>query len=246
MKLGKLPPRHDLRTLDLARYVDTSVLPTPPASTRRAETAHTTFAVFGNDKAGDCTIAGRGNLRRFWAAITSRAAPVTDTDVLTAYTRLTGYDPATGANDTGAVELDVLNDWRKVPFAGETIDAYAAIDIRDDEQTRLGIYLFDGIYAGYELPESALEQFRAGEPFTVVPGAPVAGGHCMVEVDYDADGVWLVTWGRLVHATWDWVHTYRDEGYAIISSLDQLLATGLTVDGLDLAHLSADLAAVTA
>ena len=56
VRLGKLPVRHDVRTLQLARYVDTAVLPAPPAS--YDETAHVhDWPMYANDRIGDCTCA---------------------------------------------------------------------------------------------------------------------------------------------------------------------------------------------
>ena len=253
LRLGKRPPKFDPQTLMLARYVDRSALAVPSTSGGRALAAHTPLGMFLNNLHGDCTMAGRGNLRRFWASITGKPTDVvTDDDVIQAYSRVGGFNPANGANDNGCVELDVLNDWRKVPFAGETIDAYAAVNVHDDDLMRASIYLFDGLYGGYALPITAQRQLDAGEPFDVVAqGGSDAfagswGGHCMVELDYDEEYVYLGTWGQIVKATWAWVRAYRDEGYVILSRLDQLKADGRTAEQIDLEHLQSDLSAIAA
>jgi len=72
--------------------------------------------------------------------------------VLDLYERVSGYDPATGANDNGAVELDVLNQWRQVGIGGHKIGAFVAVSPSDAREVKEAIYLFGGVYIGISLP----------------------------------------------------------------------------------------------
>ena len=248
MKLGKLAPAYSPRTPKLARYIDLNVLPAPPDSCDRRDGVQ--FGMFHNDAIGDCTCAAMGNARRLWAHLTGRAEPVTDDDVLSAYEAISGYDPASGANDNGAVELDVLRYWQQTGFAGEKIDGYAAVNLHDERLFRGAMWVFDGLYLGVALPATAQEQVHAGQPWTVDTSAGSQaypgswGGHAVYAVDYDAQYVYLATWGTIQPAAWDWIDTYVDESYAVISSVDQLDDKGVTAEGFNLDQLKADLAAL--
>lgn len=109
LKLGKQAARHDPRTLLLATYA-TTALPAPPPSLDLTDKIKGAWGMMDNDQIGDCTCAAAGHLMMEW---TSRAKPKmftpSDKQVVAAYSAITGYNPKTGANDNGAVELDVLN-----------------------------------------------------------------------------------------------------------------------------------------
>lgn len=246
MKLGKLAPRHDARTLQLRRYVDTSRLPTPPAETARAAARKTPFQMYGNDTAGDCTIAGVGNFTQFWHSLTGEGTPLTQDQVLAEYEGLTGYRPGDPSTDNGAVELDVLNAWRKGGIGGHSITAFAAVDLAEDELLTAAVYLFDGLYIGVQLPATAQNQdvwdYDPTAGTAAFPGS--WGGHCVDLVDYNKVGPVYATWGALKQATWAWHHTYCDEAYALMAG-DQLTAEGRTAEGFDTEALKSDLALVT-
>jgi hypothetical protein len=60
-------------------------------------------------------------------------------------------------------------------------------------------------------------------------------------VGYDADQLWIVTWGELKSMSWDFYHAYADEAYAVLSR-DFIDKSGMAPAGLDLQTLKADLA----
>lgn len=246
MRLGKLAPRFDERTLKLARYVNLSQLPAAPEATDRAATKHSAFQMFDNDKYGDCTCAGMGNYELFWSSLTSRAVELTTEDILSAYSAITGFNPVTGANDNGAVELDVLNYWRTVGLAGHKIGAYAAINLTNQELARTSMYLFDGVYLGVALPVTAQSQevwdYEPQFGSQAYPGS--WGGHCIVAVDYNSVGPLVATWGSVKQMTWAFWDHYVDEAYVVIAP-EQLDDQGKTAEGFDLAALQADLQAVS-
>ena len=63
-----------------------------------------------NDQIGDCTCAAAGHLIMEWTANAGKKMVMpTDKQIVAAYSAVTGYNPETGANDNGAVEIDVLN-----------------------------------------------------------------------------------------------------------------------------------------
>ena len=67
VRLGRLPPRTDVRTLRLGRYVDRAKLPPPPPDLDLASAVHD-WPMYANDRIGDCTIAAAAHMIEAWTA----------------------------------------------------------------------------------------------------------------------------------------------------------------------------------
>src|SRR5580658_5582555 len=249
LKLGKSEARHDPRTLLLASYI-TPALPAPPASldlTKKVGSS-SSWGMMDNDQIGDCTCAAAGHLIMEWTANAGKKMVTpTDQQIIAAYSAITGYNPTTGANDNGAVEIDVLNYWRQTGIAGHKIGAYAATEPANHTHIMDAVYIFEGCYIGLQLPMSAQAQTENHQPWSVPPVGPTGngkpgswGGHAVPVVAYDARGVTVVTWGSLQVMTWSFWETYCDEAYAIIST-DYLNGKRQAPQGFDMAQLQADL-----
>ena len=242
LKLGKLPVRLDVRTLRLARYVDRTKLPAPPAQLDL--TAHVAdWPMYDNDRIGDCTIAAAGHMIEAWTAAAGRFTEVSEHDVLHAFDAVKIVDPSTG--EAGAVELDVLTYWRKTGVGGHRIGAFAGVSLHDEQLVRAGAYLFGGLYLGLALPLTA--QHQAVWDWTGSLSGPAKpgswGGHAVDVVGYDPHGLTVVTWGSLKQMTWSFWERYVDEAYALISP--DFLTGDRAPNGFDLAALKADLELVT-
>jgi hypothetical protein len=247
LKLGKSAARHDPRALLLASYV-TPTLPTPPASFDLTTKVHA-WGMMDNDQLGDCTCAAAGHLIMEWTANAGKKMVTpTDKQIVAAYSAVTGYNPATGANDNGAVEIDVLNYWRQTGIAGHKIGAYMSLEPANHTHVMDSVFIFGGCYIGVQLPTSAKAQTQNHQPWSVPPGGPTGdgqpgswGGHAIPVVAYDARGVTVVTWGALQTMTWSFWETYCEEAYAILST-DYLSGKKVTPQGFNLKQLQADLA----
>src|SRR6478609_2839773 len=124
-KLGKLPVRTDVRTLRLARYIDTAQLPAPPDTLDLADRV-ADWPVYANDRIGDCTIAAAGHMIEAWTAEgQGQVVEITEQSVLDAFDHVKIVDPVTG--EAGAIELDVLRYWRNDGIGGHKIGAYAHV-----------------------------------------------------------------------------------------------------------------------
>lgn len=217
--------------------------------------------MMANDTIGDCTCAAAGHMIECWTANLGDAFTPTNAQITTAYSAVSGYVVGNSATDNGAVELDVLNYWRKQGIGGHKIDAYAALDLNngahDDERSRQevqecvkqAIALFGGAYIGLALPLSAQQQTVWDVPSLWsrlrnqdAPGS--WGGHAVPVLAYDASGLTCITWGAKKRMTWEFFARYCDEAYAPLSC-DWLNAQGNDPCGLDLAQLAADLAEIT-
>ena len=247
LKLGKQAARHDPRTLLLASYM-TPALPAPPANADLTQKVKA-WPMMRNDDLGDCTCAAAGHLIMEWTANAGKKMVTpTDAQIVAAYSAITGYNPQTGANDNGAVEIDVLNYWRQSGLAGDKIGAYVALEPANHTHIMDAVYIFEGCYIGLQLPNSAKAQTQNHQPWSVPPGGAVGdgakgswGGHAIPVVAYDARGLTVVTWGALQTMTWGFWEAYCEEAYAILST-DYLTGKQKTPQGFDMQQLQADLA----
>lgn len=244
LKLGKLPVRHDVRTLRLPHYVDRAALPPPPSALDLTRPVGD-WPMYANDRLGDCTTAAAGHMIEVWtAAAQGSAEEISERSVVDAFERVKLVDPATG--EEGAVELDVLKLWRKTGIGGHRIGAFASVPVHDDELVQTAAYLFGGLYIGLQLPETAQDQDTWDWTHRLDgPAAPGSwGGHAVDVVGYDGRGLTVVTWGRLQAMTWPFWARYCDEAYCILST--DFLRGGKAPNGFDLAALTDDLRLVTA
>jgi len=243
-RLGKLPVRTDVRTLRLARYVDIAKL--PPAPSTLDLTAHVPdWPMYANDRIGDCTIAAAGHMIEAWTAAGHGAAvEVSESSVLAAFDRVKSVDPQTG--EEGAVELDVLKDWRRHGVGHHRIAAFASVSIRDHALVRAAAWLFGGLYIGLALPVTAQSQevwdWTGSFTGDARPGS--WGGHAVDVVGYDGAVLTVITWGAPKELTWRFWDRYVDEVYCILSR--DFLDGDRAPNGFDLDALRADLALVTA
>jgi hypothetical protein len=243
-KLGKTAPRVDVRTLTLSRYLDRVELPDPPGTLDLTEHV-AEWPMYANDRIGDCTTAAAAHMIEAWtAAARGSAVEVTESAVLAAFDRVKITDPQSGAE--GAVELDVLRDWRKHGVGHHRIGAFARVSTSDHRLVQTAAWLFGGLYVGLELPLSAQYQDTWDWNETLSgDGRPGSwGGHAVDVVRYSADGLTVVTWGDLQEMTWSFWDRYCDEAYCILSR--DFLDGGRTPNGFDLDALRADLELVTA
>lgn len=253
MKLGKKAPRIDSRTLVMARY--TAALAPPPASCDLTSRI-TDLQMFDNDQLSDCTAAGYADSLQ---SLTSEAGdpfiPTLD-EVITFYEGSTGYDPKKPSSDQGGIELDVLNYARQTGMGGRKLQAYATLGKHSSgffsnswqHDIARAVYYFGLAYIGLALPKNIQSQ---GNDWQFVSthgdGAPGSlGGHCVIIVAYDSVGVTILTWAGFYKASWKWINTYMDEGYALF--MNEILdpKTGKSPAGFNAAQLLADLDAVTA
>ena len=245
-KLGKLPPKHDSRTLQFANYLTPALLPATPKYYNWSSKVQS-WPMMKNDEVGDCTIAATGHMIEVWTANTNKLAIVSDNDIIRAYSDVSGYDPKTGENDNGAVMLDVLKYWRKTGIGGHKINGYIQVQTKNHAHVQAATYLFGSLDIGVALPKTIENQTGPGLKWDVpkqglhgdgTPGS--LGGHAVNIVSYDQTGVLLVTWGALQFATWKFLDAYCDEIYAVLSP-DWINAKGKSPSGFNLAQLKDDL-----
>jgi hypothetical protein len=246
-RFGKHPAKHDYRTLRFKDYV-TKQLAAPPSSydalvrvyaNLGSSDTSTLFPMDGNDTLGDCTIAGLAHAETVFRALVKEERIPPRKQVVRLYWHLTG------GVDSGLNELDVLNYWRKNRFAGDELVAFASVDPKNHAHVQQAIYLFGGVYLGFQVQEACLDDFNAKRPWA--PGPLTKEGHAVVATGYDSEGVTVLTWGSTQRGTWDWWDECVDEAYALLppEAFDMEFA-GLDIDQLkdDLAEVAEDVVGV--
>jgi hypothetical protein len=241
MKLGKLEPKKDERTLKLSKYLLSSKLPALPTEYYYSRDI-TNWHMMANDVIGDCTCAASGHGIMDWTDSNGKLFTPTDADVIGAYSAVTGYVPGEPWTDNGAYCIEVLNYWRKHGIAGRKISAYTQINHRNSHEVEYSIYLFGFAYIGLALPLSAQSQptlWSVG-PNLEGDNAPGSwGGHCVIVTGFDKDGLDVITWGTRIRMTWNFWYCYVDEAYALLSP--DFFTAGKAPNGFDLLTLGQDL-----
>ena len=243
-RLGKKPARPDAVKLKFSSFFDAVQLPKPLMSFGHY-VINQPFKMLGNDRAGDCVWAGAAHETMVWAREKYTPPVFNDADVLSDYTAVTGYNPADPSTDNGTDMEEAAKYRRKTGIRDASgvrhkIDAYVALKPGDVEQIALATYLTAGIGIGVRLPDTAERQFDAQEPWSVVRGAKVEGGHYISCLGRNKLGNFLVvTWGRLHAVEPAFLTEYMDEGIAYLSL--EALEHKLTPDGFDAAGLRAAL-----
>ena len=246
LRLGKKPATKDTRDLLFARYRTTALTPAPVGYDHTA-LVKTTWGMLANDRLGDCAIAGPGHETMLLNAAAGKQIAFSDQNIISAYSAITGYDPADPATDQGSNVRDVLNYRVSTGLTdgyGQThkIGAYVALTPGDWNQLLEALYVFECVGIGIQFPGSAMDQFNANKPWDL-PISAIEGGHYVPVVAYPSAGVVeVITWGSKQLMTEAFYSATADEAWAFVSEED--LTGGKTLEGFDLAALQADLAAL--
>jgi hypothetical protein len=239
VKLGKKAARQDSRTIAYGNYRTT--LATPP---QQAHWGHgLPFAMLANDQYGDCVEAGYAHMVQIWGDRAGKTFVPDNTEVLGAYTAITGFNPNDPNTDQGTDILTAVGYWKSTGLGGQQISAYASVSPLDRTQVSEAIAWYGGLYIGVQLPKSA--QSQVGTEWTVTTGPDAAagswGGHCVPLCGYDQNTLWCVTWGALQPMTWEFLSTYCDEAFVLLAQ-EWVAASGVSPSNLAWGQLMADLA----
>jgi hypothetical protein len=250
------------RRLTLERYLDPrapmsryGLPPVPLTQDVDYASEVTSWPMYLNDQLGDCTIAGAGHMFGAWTRYAGGTEAVfTDDQVQAVYSRAGGYVPGDPTTDNGCVMADVLADLKTTGMidAGghvHKVAGFAALgNVADESLLGQVLDVFGSVYTGVSVQQHMEAEFAAGQPFTwdPDPAAQVIGGHCIcLQRRHGSGGAPLVyvTWGALQPATTGFQAGAVEEAWAVVTE-DWIKANGLSVQGLDLHQLLADMAYV--
>jgi hypothetical protein len=242
-KLGKRPARPGAYKLRLGFYLNVAALPPLPA-TFGHEGLISSWGTLGNDDYGDCVWAGAAHETMLLNKEAGVVVSFTDAAVLSDYTAVTGFNPNDPNSDDGT-DVQTAAAYRQktgvIDAAGNRhkIAAYLALDPGNLDHLYYASYLFGAVGIGIQFPESAMDQFSAGQPWDVVKGASIDGGHYIPLVARRDDGLHVITWGKNQTMTENFLRTYCDEAVAYISQ--EALVNQKSPEGFDYVQLSQDL-----
>jgi hypothetical protein len=201
------------------------------------------WGMCGNDVLGDCTCAAVAHAIALWQSYCPPVTFLTDQEVVAFYSAVSGYNPGRPETDRGARCADVLQRWMRqgVACAGgvDLLAAFATIDPRNHAQVRAALWAMGAVYAGVLLHE-AQESEAVWSDLT----GSIVGGHCVLLVAADHNGLTCVTWGELRRITWAWWDACAEEAYALLSP--RWLAAGRAPQGFPVAALQAEMSVFAA
>ena len=224
LKLGRKPARFTresfMRSHVLARYLS-ALGPAPATSPDWVSAVTGTWGMFDNGPdpnapaplsqgVSDCVIADCAHQEMLRTANVGTIYIPTDLQVLALYAYFQGMniDPNSSnldanaiaaylqQNDNGCDELTVIQYLTTTGWQGRKLDGSANLDPTQLDQLKWAVCIFGACRLGVNLPQSAMDQFNAGQPWDYVAGSPYIGGHDVPIVKYDGTYFYVVTWTR--------------------------------------------------
>lgn len=253
-RLGKAPAREGAVKFRLTDYISASALPPAPAAFDHHGLV-ADYGILANDSVGCCVFSGAAHETMLWNAETGIKVAFTNKAVLSDYSAVTGYDPRDPNTDQGT-DMEVAAQYRRktgvIDGLGvrHKVGAYVAlpgVSAKGANSPAVldllasAAYVFGAVGIGIEFPSSAMDQFNSNQPWDVVPGSPIDGGHYTPVVGRLENGNFLVvTWGQIQEATPAFLLRYMDEAIVYLST-EFLNGQGVSIDGFNLAALNADI-----
>lgn len=242
-KLGKKPAspaRPD--ALHFSKY---RLLSLPPLPQRFGFTylKQRPWGMLCNDRLGDCVIAGSMHATELQGQLAGKDIEFNDACAQQVYSEATGYNPSDPSTDQGT-DMQAYGDyWTNTGLLDSSgnrhkLAAYMRVNHQDLNELLEALFIFKVVHIGIQFPGSAMDQTNNNEPWDVVPGATIEGGHC-VELTSRYNLINCCTWGQAQGITPAFLAAYLDEAYVPISQ-DMLNGQGVDSNGFDLAQLQAD------
>lgn len=212
------------------------------------------WGMLGNDNYGDCVLAGGDHEHMLISNLALPGAPAnvepikfTPTNALADYGAITGFNPQTGANDNGTDPREAFKYRQSTGLIDASkkrhkIAAYVSIPINNLKAIAEATFIFDAVGIGFEFPGSAMNQFDKNEPWKVVSGSGIEGGHYVPIVGKPEVGyLTVVTWGRKQFMTEAFFKKYVVEAWAFITLESLNAKTQRNWGGYNWTELQADL-----
>ena len=249
-KLGRTRPISRGPRFSLHNYLMRG-LAAPPATIDYTKTASDALAnIYGNDKLGDCVIAGIGHVVGVLTG-NSGGPPFiyTNDQIVALYSAIGGYVPGDPSTDKGCDEVTALNYWENngAPAGSHKIAGWLSVNAADPAEFRTALWLFENLYFGFELPDAWINPMPSASGFTwdSAGKADPSNGHCFVGVGYNAAGVTIDTWGMTGLLTDKAIAKYgaqtsHGEVYTVVSADGINKASKKAPNGFDWSQLIAD------
>lgn len=256
LKLGKREYVPSPKDFLAEKYIDFTVLPTPPTRFGFGK-LYTDWGMLANGPdnsvepgfqgAGDCVWAGFDHEEEMWTKIVGNPITFTGANAISDYSAQTGYvldDPST---DNGTDVRSALGYRQKIGVVDSTnqrhkIGAYVLLQLQTWDHLLKATYIFGAVGMGFQFPDSAWSQL--GGLWDVVHGAQIDGGHYVPVVGTmdSTTKATCITWGKRQEFTRAFYEKYNDESWTFIAP--DVIRNGQGLHHVDLATLNADLVAL--
>lgn len=245
-KLGRLPPSNK-PALMLADIL-TGVIPAHPATADHFGKLE--FAMYGNDRFGDCGPVSVANLLRLvTGGLLETEVQPSQEDVFDLYRRSgnPGFDPQTGADDNGVDMQTMLEALLKGGIGSNKTGiyypvAFAKVNVSNDDELTAAVSIFGGVLWGVTL--EIAQQSQTGHGFWDYSKSDVWGGHAIVNGAYEANGHEdVITWALRVSTTAPFRQHQLDEAWVVVWPWN--LDHPAFQEGVDLGALAAAYKALT-
>lgn len=242
LRTGKLPAVYDPGAILYREYLKVTPVPSkvnPPPITA--------WGMLGNDDYGDCFWAGSDHETMRWNHDAGKNVTFKDANALADYAAATGFKPTDPNTDAGTEVVAGYKYRRKTGVIDahsrrHRLGAYVSIEPGHQAHVEQAIWELGAAGVGVRFPQSAMDQFNKGKPWSVVPGPEPQDGHYIPAFGYDLTYLYVVTWGRIQAMTWAFFRKYCDEAFGLLSS--EFLTKGLSPAGFDLKQLTHDLSSL--
>lgn len=239
LKLGMNEWKDDDIKLKFTDFINRPDLPKVPKVYGHVKSNTVPWGMLGNDQYGDCVIAGACHEIMVWALATKNQLP--DFNVQGVVDQ---YMTLTGGNDNGLDPIATAK-WRVTTGVNDgdgvnhKVKAFAKVN--NNKDLDLAAYIFGACGCGFNIPNSAMAEFDAGKPWANTQEDPV-GGHYVPLVGRNSNGTRIVvTWGRLQAVTDAFWRKYFVGALAYFS-MEYMLTSGFSPEGIDEAALDKALA----
>lgn len=233
---------HDVPRLFAEDYYTGAV----PVQIYHVDYSSFTAPMYLNDQLGDCTCAGichcAGAQSKYGIGV---ELLYSDNQVQGLYSGACGYVPGDPNTDQGGTLASVLAYAKAHPesMPEYNLDAFAQLRNLSWAGITTGLQLFGTVYVAVNLPQSAEDQFNAGEPWTVSGNGTIAGGHCICLTGFvpGANSGRFATWGKPDQpASMQWWNQYGVEAWVPYSKT-WLRANGQAPNGINETALLTDM-----
>jgi hypothetical protein len=208
--LGCLPGKIPVGLHHLTYYV-AGDLPKAPAKVDVPEFGD--WGMLGNDRYGDCGIAGLEHGFEVDQTITHEVERE-----ISAAEAIEYYLDYTNGVDSGVVLADYLAHVREHGYYERTVSAYAPVAVHDIPTLQTAVWMYGFAYCGIAVTAGMQKAFGESAPWdSEACSGPILGGHCVPVVGYDDHFLYVITWGGVQAVTYSAWHSISTESWAVIT-----------------------------
>lgn len=244
--LGKKAAKPIEKLMPMREHFLGGMLPTPPNQFSWRKGIRSWGMMLNND-IGDCTAASIGHMIQVHTLNATGIIKTPPDLIVEQLYEQFGFDPnaevqdGRNVTDNGAELSDVVKYVAKNGFYNYSFHGFGNVDIKNENDLKVAVWLYGGMHIGLGLPLS----IRGQSIWDVVdPNGQgdskfnSLGGHAVYCTGYDENLVEFITWGYAPQfMTWNFALTYLDEAYVMLSNIWENSSTTTTPSGFSVASL---------